>query len=86
MGKLDYKVNKDQYTVSTTMDNVVEEEKWSLDDVFKSELTPEHLIDTLKVTDALKRKYPNDEIITDFEEVIRNEICMMFGGSIYDEK
>ena len=81
-----YTVNKDMFNVSTTMDNGTEEKKWSLDDVFKSELTPEHLIDTLKVTDALKRKYPNDDIIQDFEEIIRDEICQMFGGTVLNQE
>lgn len=74
------------YNVSTTMDDGMEERKWSLKNVFESELTPENLIDTLKVTDALKRKYPNDETIQDFEEIIRDEICQMFGGTVLDQE
>jgi len=86
MGNNDYKVNRNAFNVSTTMDDGMEEKKWSLKNVFESELTPENLIDTLKVTDALKRKYPNDDIVQGFEEIIRDEICQMFGGSIFNEK
>lgn len=86
MGKTDYKVNKDQYTVSTTMDNGTEEKLvvWDIKNVYKEEVTPENLMDVLKVTDSLKRKYPNDETIQNFEAIIRDEICMMFGGTILE--
>lgn len=86
MGNNDYKVNKDSFTVSTTMDNGTEEKKWSIEDVYKSGFTAQNLIEVLQVTDALKRKYPNDDIIRDFEEIIRDEICMMFGGTIIDNQ
>ena len=86
MGNNDYKVNRDSFNVSTTMDNGTKEKKWSIEDMYKSELTAQNLIDVLQVTDALKRKYPNDDIIRDFEEIIRDEICMMFGGTIIENQ
>lgn len=86
MGNNDYRVNRDSFNVSTTMDNGTNEKKWSIEDMYKSGLTVQNLIDVLQVTDALKRKYPNDDIICDFEEIIRDEICMMFGGTIIDNQ
>jgi hypothetical protein len=37
---------------------------------------------TLEVLDTFKRKYPDDETIKRFENIVRNEICMMFGGTL----
>jgi hypothetical protein len=85
MGNNDYKVNRNGFTVSTTMDNDTEEKKWSLDELWKTQFTVDSLIDTLQVIDIFKKKYPNDEIIDGFEEIVRQELCMMFGGSLYKE-
>ena len=78
----EYTVNPNDPNVSTTMDKVGK--KWDLDKVFEFPYTPENLFKTLQIVDGLKRKYPNDEIIIDFEKIVRNEICMMFGGTIDD--
>ncbi len=83
MGKNDYKVNRDQYTVSTTQDTI-EEKKWSVEDIYSSEFTVDSLVKTLEVIDIFKRKYPNDETIQDFEEIVRDEICQLFGGTVLD--
>ena len=82
----DYKVNKNAFNVSTTEDNGTEERKWSIDNVYKNEFTMDSLMSTLQVVDIFRRKYPNDDIIEGFEEILREEICMMFGGSLYKEK
>jgi hypothetical protein len=37
------------------------------------------------VFEILKEKYPNDELMDDAIDVLRNEICNMFGGTIYSE-
>ena len=84
MEKNDYKVNKNGFNISTTMDSYTEEKKWSLENVYGSDLALENLISTLNVTDVLKKKYPNDDVVQDFEEIIRDEICQMFGGTILD--
>lgn len=85
MGKNDYKVNRNGFTVSTTMDNGTEEKKWSIEELWKTHFTVDSLVDTLQVIDIFKKKYPNDEIIDGFEEIVRQELCMMFGGSLYKE-
>jgi len=83
---MNYEVNLNDPNVSTTQDTQEQENGgWSLRNIYENELTVESLIETLQVTDALKRKYKNDEIIRDFEGIIRDEICQMFGGSIYNE-
>ena len=76
----DYKVNKDAFNVSTTEDNGTK--KWSIDDVLRSEFTIDSLMNTLMVVDIFKRKYPNDDIISGFDEIVRDEICNLFGGSL----
>lgn len=80
---MDYTVNKDYFNTSTTVDDV-EEKKWTLENLWKTEFTVDSLINTLQVIDIFKRKYPNDETIQDFEDIVRDEICQLFGGTIID--
>ena len=68
---------------STLEDN--EKKEWSVENLYKTEFTLDSLVETLQVLDTFKRKYPNDQTIKDFEEIVRDEICMLFGGSIIDE-
>ncbi len=82
MGKTDYKVNKSQFVSTSTADDQAEEKKWSVRDLYETEFTLDSLVDTLQVLDIFKRKYPNDETIQDFEEIVRDEICQLFGGTI----
>lgn len=56
---------------------------WKFDDYFKGDFTVEELLHTLCVIEKFEKKFPNDEIITDFEKVVREEICNMFGGTIF---
>jgi hypothetical protein len=58
---------------------------WDLSYVYQNEFTLDSLLKTLEVIDTFKRKYPNDDIVEKFEIIIRNEICMMFGGSLNSE-
>ena len=59
---------------------------WSLENnVYCSEFTVEELIDAIRVFEVLKTKYPNNEIISDSIEILRNEACNIFGGSIYSD-
>ena len=81
---MDYTVNKDYFNSSTTVDDDVEEKKWTLENLWKTEFTVDSLINTLQVIDIFKRKYPNDETIQDFEDIVRDEICQLFGGTIID--
>ena len=82
MGKTDYKVNRSQFVTTSTADDQTEEKKWSVRDLYETEFTLDSLVDTLQVLDIFKRKYPNDETVQDFEEIVRDEICMMFGGTV----
>ena len=81
---MEYKVNPNDPNVSTTLNSPKKE--WSFDDVFEKPFTVEQLFKTLQVIDGFKRLYPNDETISTFEEIVRNEICMMFGGRILNEE
>ena len=58
------------------------ERKWNIKDVYASDFTLDGLVKTLDVIDIFKRKYPNDETVQDFEDIVRDEICRLFGGSI----
>lgn len=63
------------------------EQNWNFEDnVLKSELSVDDIINALSVFDVLKNKYPNDEIISDAIEILRDEICQIFGGSIYNDE
>ena len=84
MGKTDYKVNRSQFVTTSTADDQTEEKKWSIKDLYETEFTLDSLVETLQVLDIFKRKYPNDETVQDFEEIVRDEICMMFGGTVLD--
>lgn len=56
---------------------------WKLND-YKDNFTVNELLQTLYVVNEFKKKFPNDEIITDFEKIVREEICNMFGGTIFN--
>ena len=58
--------------------------KWNLKrDVYDAELTVDEMVKAICVFDRLHYKYPNDDTITTAIEILRDEICQMFGGSIY---
>ena len=62
------------------------EQKWNLEkDVLDARLTVDELVDAISVFDTLQEKYPNDEFIDVAIEILRQEICLMFGGSIYTD-
>ena len=77
---MEYEVKTNDPNVSTTLENN-ERKEWSLDNVYRNEFTVDNLVKTLEVLDTFKRKYPNDEAIRDFEDIVREEICQMFGGT-----
>lgn len=79
---MEYKVNLNSQNVSTTADQDKKELQWSINDVYQNELSLDSLMRTLEVLDTFKRKYPDDETIKRFENIVRNEICMMFGGTL----
>ena len=60
------------------------ENNWNLKtNVYASDLSVDEMTNAIAVFEILKPKYHNDEIIDGAIEVLRNEICMMYGGSIY---
>jgi hypothetical protein len=60
--------------------------KWTLkDDVLNTDPTINDMIDAISVLEILQSKYPNDETIESTIEILREEICNCFGGSIYKE-
>lgn len=75
---MEYNVNPNNPNVSTTMDSP--STNWCIKQLYDSEFTVDSLVKTLEVIDIFKRKYPNDDIVEKFETIVRNEICMLFGG------
>ena len=62
------------------------ENKWNLKQyVYSADISVDDIINTIRVFEILKEKYPNEELIDDGIELLRNEICNMFGGTIYCE-
>ena len=80
---MEYTVNTNDSNVSNTLENN-ESNEWSLDTVYRNEFTVDSLVKTLEVLDTFKRKYPNDETIRDFEDIVREEVCQIFGGTTID--
>lgn len=73
-------INLNDPNVSNTLENN-EINEWSFDNVYKNDFTIDSLVRTLEVLDTFKRKYPNDETIQNFEDIVREEICQIFGGT-----
>jgi hypothetical protein len=56
---------------------------WSLfKDYYESKFTIESIVNAIHVFESLQDKYPNDDIIATSIDILRNEACNMFGGSI----
>jgi hypothetical protein len=56
---------------------------WNLEKyVYSSDLSIHEIIEAIRVLEVLKTKYPKDEIIATSIDILRNEACNMFGGSI----
>ena len=63
------------------------EDNWNLKNyVYKADLTVDEIVAAISVFEVLKIKYPNDETIAVAIEILRDEICQMFGGSIYNDE
>jgi len=61
--------------------------KWNLEKyVYSSEISLDDIVSSIKVFELLKNKYPNDELIDGAIEVLRDEVCRMFGGTIYNNE
>lgn len=64
----------------------MENEVWNLrSDVFESTLSIDDIVNAIYVFERLKFKYPNDDNITFSIKLLREEICKMFGGTIYNK-
>ena len=62
------------------------EVKWNLKTfVYDAELTVDEMVNAIYVFTRLQHKYPNDDTIAASIEILRDEICQMFGGSIYND-
>lgn len=64
----------------------MENKKWTLkENVLNADLTISEMIDAIEILEVLQSKYPNDETIESTIEILREEICNCFGGSIYKD-
>lgn len=92
MSRNDYRVPNDPFVSTSTADvnscgssyDGDTKRKWNIQDVYASEFTLDGLVKTLDVIDIFKRKYPNDETVQNFEDIVRDEICQLFGGTTID--
>ena len=87
MSRNDYGIHNGPFVSTSTVgvdDYKGTERKWNIQDVYASEFTLDGLVKTLDVIDIFKRKYPNDETVQNFEDIVRDEICQLFGGTTID--
>ena len=92
MSRNDYRDPNDPFVSTSTADvnscgssyDGGTKRKWNIKDVYASEFTLDGLVKTLDVIDIFKRKYPNDETVQNFEDIVRDEICQLFGGTTID--
>ena len=77
---MEYIVNINNFNMSSILENN-KGKTWSINNVYKNEFTIDSLMTTLEVVNIFKRKYPNDETIQNFEDIVREEICQIFGGT-----
>lgn len=92
MSRNDYRVPNDPFVSTSTADvnscgssyDGDNKRKWNIKDVYASEFTLDGLVKTLDIIDIFKRKYPNDETVQNFEDIVRDEICQLFGGTTID--
>ena len=80
---MEYIVNINNFKMSSILENN-KGKTWSINNVYKNEFTIDSLMTTLEVLNIFKRKYPNDETIQNFEDIVREEICQIFGGTTID--
>lgn len=78
-----YIININNFNMSSILENN-KGKTWSINNVYKNEFTIDSLMTTLEVVNIFKRKYPNDETIQNFEDIVREEICQIFGGTTID--
>lgn len=80
---MEYIVNINNFNMSSILENN-KGKTWSINNVYKNEFTIDGLMTTLEVLNIFKRKYPNDDTIQNFEDIVREEICQIFGGTTID--
>ena len=60
---------------------------WNLKNfVYNSEVSVDEITSAIRVFEILKVKYPNDELMDDVIDLLRDEICKMYGGTIYTDE
>ena len=77
---MEYIVNINNFNMSSILEHNKGKNR-SINNVYKNEFTIDSLMTTLEVVNIFKRKYPNDETIQNFEDIVREEICQIFGGT-----
>ena len=61
------------------------ENNWNLKtNLYEAPVSVNDLMSAIEVFTCLKDKYPNDENVDIAIEILRDEICQMFGGTIYN--
>lgn len=82
---MNYTLNNPSVSVSRNFENTAKEEGWTVKNLTKSDFELEELVSTLYTVNKFKKKYPNDEFVSIFDEIVRDEICHIFGGALPDD-
>ena len=80
---MEYTININNFNMSSILENN-KGKTWSINNVYKNEFTIDGLMTALKMLNIFKMKYPNDETVQNFEDIVREEICQIFGGTTID--
>ena len=80
---MEYTININNFNMSSILENN-KGKTWSINNVYKNEFTIDGLMTILKMLNIFKMKYPNDETVQNFEDIVREEICQIFGGTTID--
>ena len=81
---MDYEVKENENTTISAGGFTFK--NWSVDNLYEGDYPVERLIEALEVVQYFKKKYPNDEFVLGFDEILRDEICHIFGGSLEEEE
>ena len=64
----------------------IKNKEWTTDLIFSANPTIGDMVKALVTLEQLHQKLPNEESIDITMEAIREDICNIFGGSLYKEK
>ena len=78
-----YKIDSENMSLT---EDVIDKDstKWTTDNLYNEYFSLDDVLKCLELTHRILKKYPQDPTINDFEELLRDEACLMLGGRNYD--